>query len=146
MKNLIVIAIAFLSLQVMAQDHGRPHHKKMDKEMLKDLSAEDMATLKTKRMTLDLDLDESQSKAVYALFLEESKRLKTKMAERNNEEKKEKPSKEEHLKRLNEKLDRQIALKKEMKSILNEDQYKKYERHFARRGKQKKEMRRERRS
>ena len=38
-----------------------------------------------------------------------------------------KPSKEEHYKMMNERLDKQIAMKNKMKNILNEDQFVKWE-------------------
>ena len=44
----------------------------------------------------------------------------------------EKPSKKERLKRMNEKLEHQIATKKKMKGVLNADQYEKWSKKNAR--------------
>lgn len=120
----MLIAIALLTLTVSAQ------HKNDRKEHLKDLSPEEIATLKTKKMTLHLDLTEAQQTAVKSLVLEEAKHresLRAKREEQKNDENFKKPSKEERLAMANEHLDRQIAMKKKMKDILNDQQYEKWE-------------------
>lgn len=120
----MLIAIAFLTLNATAQD------KKNKKGQFNDLTAEEVATLKTKKLTLELDLTESQQAAVKALTLEEAtyrESQKTARAEKKQDEDAKKPTKEERYVMANERLDRQIAMKKQMKSILNAEQYEKWE-------------------
>ena len=129
MKKLLYLVIALLSLQAMAQD--RPQQKRHPRmESLKKLSPEQMAELQTKRLTLDLDLTDAQQKEVLKINLERSKTLKAKMDERekkveSGEAKQLKD--EERYELMNDKLDKQIEYKRQMKSILTPDQYKKWE-------------------
>ena len=133
MKKIFIIFIALITLQVTAQDRKRaPRGEGPEERMeaMKDLTPEEMATLQTKRMTLHLDLTEAQQKKVQALNLEEAKMRKAKMEEHMAMKEKgdmKTLSKEEKLKMMNERLDHQIAMKQQMKSILNEEQYKKWE-------------------
>ncbi|MFV0565495.1 MAG: hypothetical protein ACK5NB_06665 [Flavobacteriaceae bacterium] len=131
MKRIFIAAIALISLQGFAQEEKkeRPNRGEM-MERMNDYTPEEMATLRTKKMTLDLDLNQSQQDDVYKLNLENAKTHKAMMeqfkAKRENADA-EKPTKEERLKMANAQLDRQIELKAKMKSILNEDQYAKWE-------------------
>ena len=128
MKKLVFIAIALFTLNAMAQQDGPRQRKGHDKERAgRDLSPEEMANLKTKEMTLHLDLTDAQQKKVSALMLAEAKVRKAKMEERKEKESSEKPSKEEHLKMMNERLDAQISMKREMKEILTAEQYLKFD-------------------
>ncbi len=133
MKNLIMIALAIVTLNVSAQERKTDSQKSVVKErmeMRQDMTAEEMASLQTKKMTLHLDLTSAQANEVEKLLLIEAKNRKEKMAERKaNMDKADaiKPSKEDHLKMLNARLDHQIEMKKNMKSILNAEQYEKFE-------------------
>ena len=130
----MLIAIALLTLNATAQD------KKNKKGHLKDLSTEEVATLKTKKMTLHLDLTESQQAEVMALAIVEAKHKEKQRAIRKEKKEKEssqKPTKEERYTMTNERLDRQIEMKKKMKSILNADQYEKWETSLSKRNKKK---------
>jgi len=130
MKKLIFIAIAFVTLQVTSQDRNREMNHENKKEKMherQDISAEDMAKLQTKRMTLDLDLTEAQQTEIKKINLENSKNRKAKREAREKNGKGEKPSQEEHLKMTNDRLDAQIATKRKMKKVLNTEQYKKWE-------------------
>jgi hypothetical protein len=121
-----VIAIAFISLSFLAN----AQEKKQRANKMQDYSPEEMAQIQTKQMTLDLDLTEAQQKQVQQINLENAQERKAKYEARENVSKsseKERPSDEERLKMKNEQLDRQIEMKKKMKSILNEDQFKKWE-------------------
>ncbi|GGZ91513.1 hypothetical protein [Algibacter mikhailovii] len=130
MKKIILIAIAFLGLQAMAQEpkkEGRKHHSKM----IKDLSAEQIATLKTKKMVLFLDLNETQQGKIQAINLENATKRKAMMAEHKAKKENgtaEKPTNEERYAMAISKLDHKIAMKAKMKDILNKEQYTKWER------------------
>ncbi|QRM89411.1 hypothetical protein FG167_09220 [Lacinutrix sp. WUR7] len=122
MKKLLIIALALVTIQVSAQEKMERKHKGAD------FSPQEMAELRTKKMTLDLDLTAAQQKEIGAINLENAIARKAKMEARKDRKKsEEKPSKEEMLKMKNEHLDAQIANKKKMKSILNADQYAKWE-------------------
>ena len=94
-----------------------------------NLSPEQKSTLITKRMSLRLDLSDSQEKEVYDLFLA---RIKNKQ---RNTTKKELTPDQKYERRLN-RINQAIALKRAMKKILSEEQYKKFEKtHFQRKKK-----------
>jgi len=124
MKNLVVIAIAFLTLNATAQDR-RQERKGQDhrKEIMKDMTPEEVANLKTKKLTLKLDLTEKQQRQVETILLKQSVERQKKREAHQNREEKEKPSKEEFLEMKNERLDNQIELKQKMKDILTDEQY-----------------------
>jgi len=133
MKKIVIILIALATLQVTAQDRKREHQKDGQKERMetmKDLSPDEIATLRTKKMTLHLDLNEAQQNKIQALFLEEAKMRKVKMEEHKamKESSETKTfTKEDKFKMMNERLDHQIEVKQKMKSILNAEQFEKWE-------------------
>ncbi|MBR9913860.1 MAG: hypothetical protein GYB32_03380 [Algicola sp.] len=139
MKKLFLIAIAFTTLQAVAQDGKKRASNEMRKERmakLQDLSPEEMATLKSKKLTLALDLSDKQQNQVKALFLDEAKTRKAKMEAHKKMKESgalEKLSKEERYEMKNERLDAQIAFKQQMKSILSEEQFQKWEKSQRRR-------------
>jgi len=141
MKHILLIAIALFTLNATAQQQ-KPQQKKGDRterpqrmNMFKDFTPEEMAELKTKKMTLDFDLTESQKKEIYKLNLKEASDRKKMMDERkakmderkNNKGQNNMRSKEERFNMANDKLDKQIAHKKEMQRILNKEQFEKWE-------------------
>ncbi|MDD7888181.1 hypothetical protein [Flavivirga sp. 57AJ16] len=128
MRKLIIIAIALISIQAIAQTERRDRSERAQK--MNNLSAEEIATLKTKRMTLFLDLNESQQKEIQKINLENATLRKTMMAQykaRKANGTAQRPTKEERLKMENARLDHKIAMKAKMKSILNKEQYAKWE-------------------
>ena len=139
MKKLFLIALALVTIQVSAQNkkQGEKKGDRMEnRKGLKDFTPEETAQLQTKKMTLDLDLTEAQQKKVEKLNLENAKERKAKMDERQAKRKDgnaERPSKEERLAMMNERLDKQMEMKKKMKQILNDDQFEKWEKNQARR-------------
>jgi periplasmic protein CpxP/Spy len=120
MKKVIAVLVLFVGLNTMAQ-----------KRENRDLNPEQIATLTTKKMTLDLDLNESQQSKIYELQLENAKSRMTKMEAhkkaKENSESMKKLSSEERFAKKTEMLDHQIAQKKKMKAILNADQFEKWE-------------------
>lgn len=126
MKNLIVIVIALYSLNALGQGEKqsmRNHRAKMD--LQKDMTPSDIASIKTKKLTLRLDLTERQADEVYTVLLEKSKTTKEFReahkpidSPRSND-----LSKDDHLKRQNHRLDQQIDTMRKMKAILTAEQY-----------------------
>ncbi|MEO6348306.1 MAG: hypothetical protein ABIO60_10405 [Aquaticitalea sp.] len=150
MKNLLMIAVALVTLNASAQERKQENHKgdmKDKMEMRQDMTPEEIAQLQTKKMTLHLDLSATQQSEVEKVLLAEAKDRKSKMEafKVKKEAGDEKRSKNDRLKMQNERLDHQIALKKKMKGILNADQYEKFEKMQEKRdGKRGKQMRMER--
>ncbi len=137
MKKLALIAIALFTINASAQEHRQRHgkHKKEMAELYKSMTAEELAELKTKEMTLKLDLSDNQQTKIYDLLVADLKVKKQKRAERQEKSEGEKKelSKEELLKLKNERLDAQIAMKKQFKSILSDEQYEKFEKSMKKR-------------
>jgi hypothetical protein len=130
MKKIVIILIALVTLQVTAQEKKKELHKEGQRERMESLTPEEIATLQTKKMTLHLDLTEEQQTKIQALHLDEAKMRKAKMEERKAMKESEETktfTKEDKVKMMNERLDHQIATKQKMKSILNTEQYTKWE-------------------
>ncbi|TXE06886.1 hypothetical protein ES711_13135 [Gelidibacter salicanalis] len=133
MKKLVMIVIAFATLQLSAQEQ-KTEMRKDRTESKMDYSPEAMAQLKAKKMTLKLDLSDKQQQEVSSLFLEEAKFRADKKSDMSKDKAEQSISKEERLKLKNERLDRQISMKKKMKTILSAEQYEKWEKIGAKRG------------
>lgn len=127
MKKLILIALAFVAIQATAQEQKRDHKRG---QAMAQLSADEMATLQTKKMTLRLDLNESQQREIQKMNIENAKARKAHMEARKAKKASgttEKPSKEDRLAKMNKMLDHKIEAKAKMKKILNAEQYAKWE-------------------
>jgi len=133
MKNLLMIAIALVTINATAQERKKdaPQGEMKERmEMRQAMTPEETAQLQTKKMTLHLDLTEKQQVDVKTILLAEAKTRNSKMEEYKAKKEKAdgvKPSKEERLKMQNARLDHQIEMKKKMKSILNAEQFEKFE-------------------
>ena len=119
--SLLALFICF-SLTVNAQ-------KKQFFKNKKRLTTEQLTTLKVKKMTLELELSEIQQNkltpVIKELISERSDQL-DKKTELKNEVKKINPN--ERYQMANKILDRKIMFQKEMRTILNEEQFKKFKR------------------
>lgn len=129
-KNLILIAIAIFALQTATaqrpdwinKDGGRPEHV----NFMQDFTAEQMATLQTKKMSLKLDLTENQISKVYDINLKAAKARESKMAEMKNKKEQGKPSAEERYNMMIGRLDTRIEYKKELAKVLTKEQLEKW--------------------
>jgi hypothetical protein len=141
MRNTLFICSLLICFTAFAQhpEKGRQRQGKPNVER-PDYSPEQIAELKTKKLTLMLDLSEAQQKKISQLELEAAKSRKSMMEGR---ERGEKPSNEERFNKQSEMLDRQIAHKKSMKSILNKEQFEKWEKSVTAKGKRRKGQRRQ---
>jgi predicted lipase len=128
MKKILIFILAISAMQVSAQE--KLNEVKRDRvQKIEDFTPEEAATIKTKKMTLALDLTETQQKEIYKLNLEEAKERKEMVDARRKmreEGKGKEIADEKHFERMNNQLDKQIELKQKMKNILNEEQYKKW--------------------
>lgn len=128
MKKILVLALLSIGMMAGAQEKKERTEKAQAQDMRHRLTPEERTDLHVKRMTLDLDLTEKQQNDVRGILLDEEKNRELKMEEfKKVREAGEKPSKEEMLKMKNDQLDRQIALKAKMKTILTKEQYEKWQ-------------------
>jgi hypothetical protein len=132
MKKVLIIFMALATFAVNAQNKNA-ERKENRKEMKANLTPEQRADLKMKEMTLALDLNASQQQKVKQLILKEE----------NN-----RPERPENWKEMTDAqkyeakstmLDRRIAMKKDMKEILTEEQMTKWELQQSHRKGQRKE-------
>lgn len=147
MKQLAILLVMLTTVSMAAQRHHGPIMRKGPKM---DMTAEQMATLQTKHMTLALDLTENQKDQVYKINLEKAQFRKEKWAEIKAAKESgewEKPTPEERFEMENARLDRQIAMQEKMRTILDTEQYetwKKFSNRKKMHGKKKMQERRRR--
>ena len=98
-------------------------HLNQNMEKMKEMSPEQEATLWTKKMTLELDLNETQQDQMYALILEKAKAK----SQRFKNLPKERPNEEQIFEMEVDRLDQKIAMKKALKSILTKKQFERWE-------------------
>ncbi|WP_424002379.1 hypothetical protein [Maribacter sp. IgM3_T14_3] len=124
MKKILMAILVVATISATAQDQNKGKRGDM-----KDLSPDQVASLQTKKMTLALDLNESQQAKVKTILTKDATARKAKMEERkaSKDEGKKIMTSEEKYTKQNERLDYQIARKEEMKSILTADQFEKWE-------------------
>jgi periplasmic protein CpxP/Spy len=129
MKKAMIILMALTTFAITAQNKNQDR-KENRSQLRENLTPEQRAELHAKKMTLDLNLNETQQAQVNQLLLDMEKN---------------KPERPENRKEMtdaqkfeakNTMLDRRIAMKKEMKKILTEEQFTKWEN-----GKQRQERR-----
>jgi protein CpxP len=120
MKPFILVAFIFIGTMSFAQPSKRGREMSPPMHKMANMSAENIATLMSKKMTLQLDLSETQQVKVYELILETTVKKRAQRANRLDG----KPSKEQHFEMQNKMLDDKIAFNKSMKAILNDAQYK----------------------
>lgn len=120
MKKILIIVMSLATFAVNAQNKNS-ERKENHKESMANLTPEQRADLKTKKMTLALDLTASQQQKVKQLILKAEN---------------ERPERPENWKEMTDTqkyeaksamLDRRIAMKKELKEILTEEQMTKWE-------------------
>lgn len=132
----VLVLVVAVSFQTNAQERKRMQKGKQD------LSAAQMATLNSKKMTLSLDLTTAQEKQVFKL-LEKNAQDRINMREEHQKMRSnnETPSEEDRYNAQVAQLDKQIALKSEMKKILNDTQYEKWSKQMGQKMKQMKQQR-----
>jgi len=118
MKKLIVMSLLAVGLTAFAQEkeNRRPRGEKFE-----SLTKEQKVELQVKKMTKDLNLNESQInevKAIVTAEVEKREKMKAEMKELKEQSRKEKFSKIK---------EEQAALEIQMKKILSPEQYEKWE-------------------
>ncbi len=132
MKKIASIAlVALFTISTFAQKQQR-------KQQRPDFTVDQMAELQTKKMTLHLDLTEDQMQQILEINkknvverkqnMEEHKALKQSQKELSNDE---------IFTKKSTRLDKMIAHKAEMKKVLNDEQFEKWEKSIKHRMKKK---------
>lgn len=121
MKKLMVTALLVVGLTTFAQEKG----KRGD---FKEMTPEQRTEMQVKKMTTELNLDEKQQKEVKEL-LNTQKEDRAEMIEKRKEIKEtaEKATKEQRAAMKARMDEKKAAVEKKMKTILTNDQYKKWE-------------------
>lgn len=122
-KKLFVLALLLVGVTMVAQERGgKPQRNQMEK-----FTPEQQSQLMLKKMTLELDLTDSQQKEISGIIsdkIAKKEAFKTEM--KAKKEKGEKPSNDERFALRMKMLDEQIATKKRMEKILNPKQFEKW--------------------
>lgn len=120
-KTAGIILVALISLSTFAQEPQR-------KQKRHDFTADQMAEIQTKKMTLQLDLTADQQDKILEINKKNAVERKQKMEERKALKQSEKElSSEEMFTKKSARIDNMIAHKAEMKKILNDEQFAKWE-------------------
>lgn len=140
----LLFGLALLGCISIANAQGRRgmNHLKAQRQMMAELEPTERATLKTKKMTLALDLTAKQQRGVQALnedeaLWQEEMKQRRKEAREASEAK---PTKEDRLKMRNLLLDQQIAYQQKLRDLLDEDQYQQWKKAKSRSHAGKKKM------
>lgn len=132
-----MVLAMLIGFATMAQERNgeKEHFKKgpaglkMKMSKASEYTPEQMAALQTKKMVLALDLDKSQQNQLQKFNernIKERRARIEKIKQRKSQEKK-KLSSDEKFKMANNRLDRAIAQKEELKRILGEEKFEKHQ-------------------
>ena len=121
MKKIASIAlVALFTISTFAQKQQR-------KQQRPDFTVDQMAELQTKKMTLHLDLTEDQVQQILEINKQHAVERKQKTEEHKALKQSEKElSSDEIFTKKNDRLDKMIAHKAEMKKVLNDEQFEKW--------------------
>lgn len=124
MKKLFIAALFAVSIANFAQDKkDQPKRERMEK-----FTPAQQNDLMLKKMTLELDLTSKQQDQMKSVIAEKIAKREAMMQEHKmKKEAKTKPSADERFAMKSKMLDEQIAMKGKMKSILNAEQFSKWE-------------------
>lgn len=123
MKKLIVLALLIVGTTILAQEKGRKQHG----DKMEQFTPEQQSQLMLKKMTLDLDLNETQQKEMTIFISDKMAKKEIHKAEMKVlKEKGVKPTNDERFAMQMKMLDEQIASKKRMEKILNAKQFEKW--------------------
>ena len=126
MRKVLMVCLLLLSIALQAQPPGQGtnEHRNAIREKMKELSPQQRAELKTKKMVLDLDLTEVQQLEIQKINLEiESEKAKMKPQKKKLEE----ISADDFFDRTLKMLDEKISAKKRLQSILTEEQFERFQ-------------------
>ena len=132
MKKVIVAVLLVVGMTTYAQERGEKRER---------LTPEQKVELQIKKLKLDLDLNDKQTADIKKIVVEQVKKREAKRTEFDTKRAKDiKPTPEEMFQNKSQMLDEQIAMKAEMKKILNAEQYEKWQKKQAERKEDRKEV------
>jgi len=115
----VVLALA-LMIGLNGFSQRRPQHHEM--RGLEKMTVEQVATLHTKKMTLALELNETQQEQIFKINVAQAEFRKAKMDQRPDKDKGQ-LSGDALFELQNERLDHQLAYQQQLKEILTIEQY-----------------------
>jgi protein CpxP len=123
MKKLIVLALLLVGTTIIAQERSRKHQG----NEMEQFTPQQKSQLMLKKMTLELDLNDSQQKEMSVMISDKIAKMESHKAEmKANREKGVRPTNDERFAMQMKMLDEQIATKKRMEKILNAKQFEKW--------------------
>ena len=129
MKKILLLSAMLFTLGAFAQQRG--HRGKMH-QARQEMTPAQQATLQSKRMALALDLDTPQQQAVQRL-LESKFEGRAEMGGRREVARRDSSlTPEARYKRMEVRLDRELAFRQELREILTESQYTQWKEHQGR--------------
>jgi hypothetical protein len=132
MKKVIVAVLLVVGMTTFAQERGEKRER---------LTPEQKVELQIKKLKLDLDLNDKQTADIKKIVVEQVKKRDAKRTEFDTKRAKDvKPTPEEMFQNKSQMLDEQIAMKAEMKKILNAEQYEKWQKIQAEKSENKKDI------
>ena len=123
MKKIFIMALLLVGTTIIAQERNkRPQRNEMEQ-----FTPEQQSQLTLKKMTLELDLNDSQQKEMSAFISDKMAKKEAHKAEmKAMKEKGVRPTNDERFAKQMKMLDEQIATKKRMEKILNAKQFEKW--------------------
>ena len=110
-------------MTIMAQPRNNNHQR----NGMEQFTPEQRSELQVKKLTLELDLNESQQKEMKAFIVDKNTKMEAhRTAMKAMKEKGTMPTSDERFAMKSKMLDEQIATKKRMQKILNEKQFEKW--------------------
>lgn len=120
MKKICTLSLIFLTLGAFAQQRG---HRGNIHQARQELTAEQQATLQSKRMALALELDTPQQQAVQRLLESRFEARPQMRGRRQGAGRDSSLTPEARYQRMEARLDRELAFRQELREILTEAQY-----------------------
>ena len=122
-KKLFILALLIVGTTTIAQERNRKHQG----NEMEQFTPEQQSQLMLKKITLELDLNESQQKEMIIFISDKIAKKETHKAEmKAMREKGVKPTNDQRFAMQMKMLDEQIASKKRMEKILNAKQFEKW--------------------
>jgi len=119
----MVMALLMVGITIFAQERN----KKQQGNQMEQFTPEQRSELQVKKLTLELDLNESQQKEMKAFIVDKNTKMEAhRTAMKAMKEKGTKPTSDERFAMKSKMLDEQIATKKRMEKILNPKQLEKW--------------------
>lgn len=123
MKKLMVMALLMVGTTIFAQERS----KKQPVNEMEQFTPQQRSELQVKKLTLELDLNESQQRDIKAFIADKNTKMEGhKTARKAMKEKGIKPTRDDRFAMKSMMLDEQIATKKRMEKILNPIQFEKW--------------------